>query len=243
MSIFDTCILGFFVWVFAQFLSRMISPMICKSYKDLSESTKVEWDVKVVSQIFVLSILPMVYYARQDQSYHSNETEMLYTTTAFTEKIFGIAVSYFVWDLCMCMLFFDIYGFTFSIHSSCCVIVYIVASQPFAPYYALTFLFFELSTIFLNIHWFLDKTKQTGSLTQLVNGVILLTTFFSARILYGFYISFYLLSDLHDQRLKINTFLLSVTVFLIFTLNSLNVFWFRKMILSASKRLPEYNKG
>lgn len=41
------------------------------------------------------------------------------------------------------------------------------------------------STIFLNIHWFLDKTGRTGSPLQLVNGIFLLGAFLGVRIIYG----------------------------------------------------------
>lgn len=58
------------------------------------------------------------------------------------------------------------------------------------------------STVFLNFHWlgplspyvkskphpslrFMDKTGQTGSMLQLVNGIVLLSTFFGVRLAYG----------------------------------------------------------
>jgi hypothetical protein len=46
---------------------------------------------------------------------------------------------------------------------------------------------FEWSTVFLNIHWFCDKTGMTGSTLQWVNGIILIIAFFFARLCYGSY--------------------------------------------------------
>ena len=59
--------------------------------------------------------------------------------------------------------------------------------RPFLQYFSPRFLLWELSTPFLNIHWFLDKTGRTGSTFQLVNGILLLCTFFGVRIVYGWY--------------------------------------------------------
>jgi hypothetical protein len=58
-------------------------------------------------------------------------------------------------------------------------------SDPFVAYHSARFLLWELSTPFLNIHWMLDKTGQTGSPLQLVNDLIMscqvFETLFEAR--------------------------------------------------------------
>jgi hypothetical protein len=46
---------------------------------------------------------------------------------------------------------------------------------------------YELSTPFLNIHWFLDKAGRTGSTVQLVNGICLIAAFFGCRLVWGNY--------------------------------------------------------
>ncbi|KAI9275343.1 hypothetical protein BY458DRAFT_434500 [Sporodiniella umbellata] len=46
-------------------------------------------------------------------------------------------------------------------------------------------MFYELSTVFLNIHWFMDKLGYTGSKLQMVNGAMLLLSFFGVRIVFG----------------------------------------------------------
>jgi len=64
-------------------------------------------------------------------------------------------------------------------------------------YYGPIFLLYELSTPFLNIHWFCDKLKLTGSNYQLVNGVCLITTFFCSRIVWGMYNSTLVFHDIY----------------------------------------------
>jgi TLC domain len=57
--------------------------------------------------------------------------------------------------------------------------------RPFLNYYAPVFILYELSTPFLNIHWFLDKVNMTGSKAQWYNGMLLLSVFFSCRLIWG----------------------------------------------------------
>ena len=56
---------------------------------------------------------------------------------------------------------------------------------------------YELSTPFLNIHWFCDKLKLTGSKLQLYNGIALLVSFFFCRIIWGTYQSVMIYSDIY----------------------------------------------
>ena len=44
---------------------------------------------------------------------------------------------------------------------------------------------YELSSPFLNFHWFFDKVNMTGSKAQWCNGVALLSVFFSCRLVWG----------------------------------------------------------
>lgn len=68
--------------------------------------------------------------------------------------------------------------------------------RPFANYYGLNFVLYELSTPFLNIHWFLDQFDMTGSTTQLINGILLLASFGGSRLVWGSYQSWSIYRDI-----------------------------------------------
>lgn len=68
--------------------------------------------------------------------------------------------------------------------------------RPFLNYYGCTFILYELSTPFLNIHWFFDKLEMTGTKAQLYNGLILLFTFFSCRLIWGNIMSVFVYKDM-----------------------------------------------
>lgn len=134
-------------------------------------------------------------------------------------------------------------------------------------YYATNFILYELSTPFLNIHWFFDKLGMTGTKAQLYNGIILLFTFFSARLIWGVGQSALVWYDIYRALFTApNTEYMSVTpaneqlpgtedimmyakeagplpiwlaaIYLAsnITLNTLNIFWFGKMIKAVQKR-------
>ena len=62
-----------------------------------------------------------------------------------------------------------------------------LAQKPFLAYYGPRFLLWELSTPFLNLNWFLERTSLKGSKLHLINGISLLISFFFARLVYGSY--------------------------------------------------------
>lgn len=128
-------------------------------------------------------------------------------------------------------------------------------------YYACNFILWELSTPFLNIHWFLDKLGMTGSPIQLYNGLALISTFFSCRLVYGTYQSYLIFKDIwhamggsptvadpasEDPRASMMRFVSENTTIPTWlavaylasnvTLNSLNSYWFYKMIQALYKR-------
>lgn len=75
--------------------------------------------------------------------------------------------------------------------------------RPFCNYYGPVFILYELSSPFLNIHWFCDKLNMTGSKLQWYNGMMLLAMFFSCRLLWGTYQSLRVYQDVwHTMHLN-----------------------------------------
>jgi len=65
------------------------------------------------------------------------------------------------------------------------------------------FILYELSSPFLNVHWFCDKLNLTGSKLQWYNGMVLLFTFFCCRLVWGTYQSVQVYYDVW-QILKVD---------------------------------------
>ena len=136
-------------------------------------------------------------------------------------------------------------------------------------FYGPTFILYELSSPFLNFHWFFDKLGMTGSLPQWYNGILLLVSFFCCRLLWGTYQSIRVYQDvwaaLHYDPLThpqpssvytpapesgemlmqyaggyfVPTWLAVVYLGANIVLNTLNFYWYGKMIETIKKRFTE----
>lgn len=148
--------------------------------------------------------------------------------------------------------------------------------RPYINFYSPVFILYELSTPFLNIHWFFDKLNMTGSKPQLYNGIALLVTFFSCRLVWGTYQSALVYADMWKSLTQVpsaeylarafadpttaadpNTnpmyfardappipvALTAVYLVSNLTLNSLNWFWFVKMVAAVRKRFEPPKPG
>ena len=126
-------------------------------------------------------------------------------------------------------------------HATSALAMSLLGFRPFVNYYGLNYLLYQLSTPFLNIHWWLDKLGKTGSRIQWINGLVLITTFGGSRIVWGYYTSYHLFQDMWKawttpggervpRRLAV-TYVGGVAV-----LNVLNAFWFTRMVQTVRSR-------
>jgi len=94
------------------------------------------------------------------------------------------------------------------------------------------------------VHWFFDKCGMTGSRAQLVNGLVLVTTFGCSRLLWGTYQSVCMYADLwkawNSDATQLPAWLAVVFAGGNTVLCALNYYWFSKMIRAVAKRFaPE----
>ncbi|OCK78095.1 DUF887-domain-containing protein [Lepidopterella palustris CBS 459.81] len=240
-------------------------------YPHFNSRTKLNWDVHVVSLVQSCLINTMALWVMwyDKERADMNWKEKVWGYTGASGLIQGFATGYFVWDLCITTVNVKIFGLGMLAHAVSALFVFSLGFRPFLNFYGPTFILYELSSPFLNIHWFCDKLNMTGSKIQLYNGMALLFTFFSCRLIWGSYQSFYVFGDVYraiasggmfthdteagttarapsyDAQSEIMRFAANrrVPVWLAIsylganiTLNSLNWFWFAKMIETVRKR-------
>lgn len=90
----------------------------------------------------------------------------------------------------------------------------------------------------------MDKIGMTGTTAQLVNGIALISTFGSSRLLWGTYQSVRMYQDIWTAfktpgGLPVPPWLAIAYVVSNTTLSVLNFFWFGKMIQALMKRFPK----
>jgi len=140
-------------------------------------------------------------------------------------------------------------------------LTHVYNQRPFVHFYGPTFILYEISSPFLNLHWFFDKLHMTGSKSQWWNGMLLLSFFFCSRLLWGTYQSIRVYQDvwagLHPTSAngnhtlgpaadadvmrfaredRVPVWLASVYLASNVVLNTLNFYWFGKMIETIRKR-------
>ncbi|CAD6930925.1 unnamed protein product [Tilletia caries] len=215
-----------------QQVSRILSPLLFpNSYKKLKPITKTSWDVHWVAFVHAVLITPLAamqwYKVTAGSDKQPLRIDRTYGYDPEVGQVYAIALGYFIWDAWVSILY-D--GPGFIAHGL----------RPVFMYDGLSFLLWELSTPFLNIHWFLDKMGKTGTTLQLVNAFFLLGTYVFARLTFGLYNSYHFFSHVlfppspHVPPLPdhVKYFYLIGNVIL----NSLNFFWFRAMIRAIQKR-------
>ncbi|KAJ2899711.1 hypothetical protein MKZ38_002904 [Zalerion maritima] len=227
-------------------------------YGKMSATKKLNWDVHVVSfiqAILINSLALWVIWVDTERS-SMDPSERVYGYTGAAGMIQALAAGYFLWDLVITAIYLPVFGMGMLTHAVSALTVFSFGFRPFVNYYGCVFILWELSSPFLNIHWFCDKLGMTGSRLQLYNGFALIFTFFSCRLVYGTYQSTRVFSDvwtaLHqpeaptndpsgvllfsDPKTPVPTWLAVVYLGSNITLNTLNFFWFFKMIEAVRKR-------
>lgn len=182
----------------------------------------------------------------------------------------GLSAGYFLWDLWTGVMDFDVHGWGVVAHAAsalavsslgfvrflyffpCMVVCELVVrdeanllvQRPFLNYYGMNFILYELSTPFLNIHWFMDKLNLTGSTAQLVNGITLIATFGCSRLLWGTYQSVRMYQDVWlalqaPEELPVPPWLALSYLASTTALSVLNFYWFARMIQTIGARFDK----
>lgn len=262
-----------------------ISPLISnylapEHYSKLPRKRRLNWDAHVVSMVqsTLINGLALWVMFTDEERIRMDHEERVWGYTGASGLVQAFAAGYFVWDLVVTSLNIDVFGLGTLAHAVAALLVYALgfvrisssllcmfyyvlskltlAQRPLLNYYGCVFILWELSTPFLNIHWFMDKVNMTGTTAQLYNGLVLLFTFFSCRLVYGSYQTIRVFSDLwsavnvHPSPAKLNSTIMAfatedstVPMWLGLaylasnvTLNSLNFYWFFMMIKAVRKR-------
>ena len=199
--------------VLSPWLSTRLFPNI---YPKLNRRTRINWDVHVVSivQSCLINALALWVMFKDEERYDMRHSavERIYGYTSASGLIQAFATGYFLWDLIVSTRNFSIFGIGIWFHAVSALSVFAFGfvstlldwmttcrlmrkQRPFVNYYGPVFILYELSTPFLNVHWFCDKLNMTGGKLQWYNGITLLFTFFCSRLCWGTYQSFRVFQD------------------------------------------------
>ncbi|KAJ5748147.1 uncharacterized protein N7511_009843 [Penicillium nucicola] len=190
-------------FAFYLFIHAVVSPWLSpilfpESYNKLTPRTKLNWDIHVVSlvQSIVINVAALWIMVVDNERNSMSSGERVFGYTGACGFVQALAVGYFVYDIIVSIRHVQMFGIGLLFHAVAALWVFSLGFRPFLNYYAPTFILYELSSPFLNIHWFLDKVNMTGSRTQWYNGMALLGTFFGCRLVWGTWQSIIVYSDM-----------------------------------------------
>lgn len=229
------------------FAIQAASPVVSKrwfgrSYTNLDVKTRLNFDVHVVSMvqcIISIFILLPLWNHPHFQNRLQDPYSSVFGYNGYSGFVSAVSIGYFLWDLYVCLRHFKLFGFGFLLHAFAALYVFVCSLRPYCLPWVPAFLIFELSTPFVNINWFGSRLPK-GTISDrviLINGLLLLVTFFLVRIVWGLYAVALLAQDLaqvwHYDRLIFAV----VTFVLNGSLDILNILWFSKMLAIAKKKL------
>ncbi|CAN6671174.1 hypothetical protein TRVA0_044S00562 [Trichomonascus vanleenenianus] len=221
-------------------LSRVLSPVFCSSYSQLNGRTKVNFDIHVVSMVQCLLILALCVPLFGDEMLSADRVNGY---TPYTGFVVAMAAGYFVWDSLVCAYYYKLFGPGFLVHGLASLFVFIQGMRPYIMYYTPIFLLFEASTPFVNIHWFASHLPK-GTIPDwlyVLNGVLLIVTFFFVRVLWGFYHAYFVACDILSLRARQShpLWLPIATLTANISLDTLNLFWLYKMVSLVVRRFSD----
>ncbi|AET41039.1 Tda4p Ecym_7191 [Eremothecium cymbalariae DBVPG len=229
---------------------RIVAPVVNrmifgKHYAEAVQNVKVNYDIHTVSTVQALVcvglVIPIVSLNANLQIFgYYNE---------YASMTAAISLGYFLWDLYICLKFFSFFGLGFLGHAIGSLAVIFCSLMPSYQSWIGKFLVFEASTPFVNINWYITQVsrKTTKAIVpawfNIINGLLLLGTFFFTRICWGIIALVSLDYQVWKQWNSDTPMLVGLlvpTINLLMTI--LNIYWFYKMIRIAKKMVNASKK-
>lgn len=161
-----------------------------------------------------------------------------HSVSPMSQFVLIVSAGFFIWDFLVCLARARDEGLPFVLHGLLCSIFYnyTVFTGNF-HIYGCAFLLWECSTPFTQFRWLLSKMGLGESKIYVVNGFLMMFTFFLCRICFGTFMSvtYFIKSSsyLSSPDAKISAFVIWQFRAICLILNGLNYWWFSKMVRIA----------
>ncbi|KAK9804464.1 hypothetical protein WJX73_004397 [Symbiochloris irregularis] len=202
-------------------------------------------NARIIGALHVMVQVPLAIIVMLSPEMRKNR---IYSTSAYSSLMTSISAGYFLFDAFICMVHFE--GLPYLLHGVFCFCAYTyAATSGFLHYYAAMFLMWEVSTPCVYVRWLLYHIDMHHTKLYVINGMLMLATFFCCRNILGTVMSINFFKDSnvelsHQQRpgdmphAVIRGYLVVNVI-----MNGLNAMWFYKMAKGAVKVLARGPEG
>lgn len=231
-------LIAFFVFIAASWIAfyRLAPKMIRYHKRNKSKDdqvTRLKWGHMTASLLHAVIASAWSAYLWYDGSLGISAEARMWGYTKPLGHMLSFSLGYFMWDVCCCLWHIKIYGGGFLTHALLGLIGLATAFIPFMMYPASRFLLFEVSTIFINIHWFLENLGYGGSILMIINDGIVLLAYLLVRLILGSFFTYEFMHDLWELQSSLPMALCIISIVANFVTHLLNFYWFYRLCQSA----------
>merc|ERR1712137_283165 len=225
-------------------VSGWIPSAVSSSYRKLSNGHKKEWRCRIVALSHSIFAVFTITYGMATWPHPIDPHSMIFGDSLAVRFTESCCLGYFIWDTLIILMYYgdtetDYFGNSGIIHGVMCSIVYIVTLRPFGVFLTGLHLFFEISTPFLNLRWFLIKTGNGGVPIAIINDYVFVASFFLCRICLGPIFAYLYSTTFHANSFNYLNFIFATSMLVS---NLLNFYWFYLILRSALVASPSVKK-
>jgi hypothetical protein len=201
------------------------------------ELARIKWGHMLVSFLHAIIVSFWSLYLWYDNTLADSVEKRVLGYSKPFGYMFSFSVGYFIWDFMCCIWFRRYYGKGFLIHALLGLAGLTCCYRPFMMYPTSRFLLFEVSTIFIDMHWFLEKLGYGGTIWIMINDGIALLAYLGVRLIFGSYLTFKFVRDLRAMWYSVPLIYSVLSLVGNLTTHALNFYWFYKLLRAAYRSI------
>jgi hypothetical protein len=176
-------------------------PLVAARYLTLPASQRAQWNIKFANTCFACAVVPLALYCVYVDE--ALQRSPLNGTSAVVRFAANLTAGFFLWDIYVVLKYYHYWGPQYLLHAAFCLVTYAtVALAQIGVTNAFCALFYEASTPFLNMRWFmrqLNLEKRHGGRLWQLNNVLFVVVFVGVRFVYGSYLTYSVLQMVRDE--------------------------------------------
>jgi len=215
-------------------VSPKVSSKLSKSFVNLSQAQKIEWNVRFTSTLFSMIVsIVCIYILLVD---HAITLSPLIYDSPLVKTNLAIVMGFILSDMTIIITNYKLIGDAFTLSHHIATLFGYAHSLTYSvmPYFANFRLIVELSTPLVNMRWFMYACGYDKySICFFLNGIVMTLLFFTVRIatipLYWYKVYIVLDSALWIKMRNFRYVMIGTCILL----DIINIYWFKKMFHGA----------